>query len=226
MTDRPDNGGQEDMTRIEALLRELTPDDEVRADPPVDLWSAIEAGIADGDVAVTPLSSPSSNRWSRFRPVTALVAAAAALAVIAGSVVMVLRSGDTTSVVVASATLTHDAAAFDPLGAGTAATAALVDSGSGFRIELRDARLPPDVGPEADLELWLIAPDATGQPTDLVSLGVLRDRPEDEVHEVPPTYDPGVFSVVDISIEPRDGDDGHSGRSILRGALVDEPGGG
>ena len=32
-------------------------------------------------------------------------------------------------------------------------------------------------------------------------------------------YDPGDYSVVDISVEPRDGDAGHSGRSILGGSL-------
>jgi len=33
--------------------------------------------------------------------------------------------------------------------------------------------------------------------------------------------DPDVYSIVDIGIEPRDGDVAHSGRSILRGTLTD-----
>jgi hypothetical protein len=38
-------------------------------------------------------------------------------------------------------------------------------------------------------------------------------------YAVPADLDPDTYSVVDISIEPRDGDDAHSGRSILRGQL-------
>ena len=36
---------------------------------------------------------------------------------------------------------------------------------------------------------------------------------------VPAGYDPDAYYVVDISIEPRDGDTAHSGRTILRGPL-------
>ena len=32
-------------------------------------------------------------------------------------------------------------------------------------------------------------------------------------------YDPTIHTIVDISVEPHDGNDAHSGRSILRGAL-------
>jgi hypothetical protein len=36
---------------------------------------------------------------------------------------------------------------------------------------------------------------------------------------VPADLDPDTYTVVDISIEPRDGDEAHSGRSVLRGEL-------
>ena len=45
----------------------------------------------------------------------------------------------------------------------------------------------------------------------------MADRPD----AVPAELDPDVYSIVDISIEPRDGDAAHSGRSILRGTLAD-----
>ena len=45
----------------------------------------------------------------------------------------------------------------------------------------------------------------------------MADRPD----AVPAELDPDVYSIVDISIEPRDGDEQHSGRSILRGALTE-----
>jgi len=46
---------------------------------------------------------------------------------------------------------------------------------------------------------------------------VEADRPGTYV--VPSRIDPNVNTVVDISIEPRDGDEAHSGDSILRGEL-------
>ncbi len=53
----------------------------------------------------------------------------------------------------------------------------------------------------------------------MVSLGDIDEDGAREF-EVPAGYDPELYSVVDISIEPHDGDDSHSGRSILRGALA------
>ncbi|MYG91790.1 MAG: anti-sigma factor, partial [Acidimicrobiia bacterium] len=78
----------------------------------------------------------------------------------------------------------------------------------------------PSPGADADLEVWLIQPDDQGNVADLVSLGVVSPT-DPESLDVPPTHDPAVFFVVDISVEPRDGDAGHSGRSILRGELMD-----
>ena len=49
------------------------------------------------------------------------------------------------------------------------------------------------------------------------SLGLLDDAGE---YAIPADIDLSEFSVVDVSIEPDDGDPTHSGRSILRGTLV------
>ena len=54
----------------------------------------------------------------------------------------------------------------------------------------------------------------------LVSIGLV-DPGYPGPLDVPAGYDPSAYFVVDISIEPRDGDAGHSGRSILRGPLLD-----
>lgn len=63
------------------------------------------------------------------------------------------------------------------------------------------------------LEVWLIDPDVVG----MVSLGFLTgERGE---FEIPEGYDVGAFPIVDISIEPPDGDPTHSGDSITRGIL-------
>lgn len=66
--------------------------------------------------------------------------------------------------------------------------------------------------------MWLIRPDDEGNVADLVSLGVV-DPADPGTLDVPAGYNPDVFFVVDISVEPRDGDPAHSGRSILRWPL-------
>lgn len=68
--------------------------------------------------------------------------------------------------------------------------------------------------------MWLIQPDDQGNVVDLISLGVVSPT-DPESLQVPRSHDPAVYFVVDISVEPRDGDTSHSGRSILRGALMD-----
>ena len=109
---------------------------------------------------------------------------------------------------------------FDELGSDAAARVSLIDDEGNLRVEIDESDLPSPSGESADLELWLIEPDADGNPAELVSLGLIDpDNPGD--FEVPPTYDPDIFFVVDISVEPRDGNASHSGRSILRGPLTE-----
>ncbi len=219
----PESGSQPDETilDIEALLRSLTPEDLESGPAPVGLWEGIEAALADeADLPAGNVRSLAAQREKRNLPSILRMAAAvvviAALGAGALSVVRSQRSED--SVVLAAAALTYDEVSFDPLGARAVADVALVERGGTFSVTFEDADLPTDLGEDADLELWLIEPDADGQVKDLVSLGVLR---QDELgsYSVPTDIDPALFNVVDISIEPRDGDAGHSSRSILRGAL-------
>lgn len=218
-----------ELAEIEALLRELGPDDLQPATPPASIWAGITAELGDEltptddgvDGADTGTDTaggallPLRTRRSRVVPI--LAAAAALLLVVAG-VVVVVRSGDDATTL-ASADLAYDPATFDPAGATASATAQLVEQGGAERIRLDDADLPFDLDEDAALELWLIQVDDTGI-VDLVSLGDI-DADGDRSFTVPTGYDPSVYSVVDISIEPRDGDAAHSGRSILRGGLVD-----
>jgi hypothetical protein len=50
----------------------------------------------------------------------------------------------------------------------------------------------------------------------LVSLGPLRP---DGVYDLPAGLEPEQFPIVDVSLEPIDGDPTHSGDSLLRGQL-------
>lgn len=212
MSDTPLFGPDDNVDDVEALLRELDVADLELAAPPADVWAGIEAAIRDDSGGtVVPLAA----RRSRFS--TVFLAAAAAIAVlVSGAVVFTSLRGDGDDVI-AAAELAYDPEAFDPLGVDASATARLVERDGGFEIRLDDASLPD---PQSnDLELWLIAVGADG------SLDVrpvaLVDPSAPGVYAVPSDLDPDVYSTVDISVEPRDGDEAHSGRSILRGTLTD-----
>ncbi len=158
-----------------------------------------------------------SKRFSA-RAMPALAIAAAAV-VVAGMVGIVLSRSSDQSDILASAELAYDDS-FDPLGADADATIVLVNDGGESLIKIDQSTLPDTASEAADLELWLIEPDADGGVADLVSLGLI-DRDDPGSFEIPAGYDADTYFVVDISIEPRDGVETHSGRSILRGPLSD-----
>ena len=200
---------------LEELLSGMEHNDLELLDPPDQVWQGIESAVgAAGEppASVVPLDS----RRRTLRRVFMGVAAAAVAAVV--GVVAFVSLGDDDEVL-ATATLAHDPLSFDSLGATAAAGASLVSEDGRLTIALVAATLPSP-GADADLEVWLIQPDDQGNVADLVSLGVVSPT-DPESLDVPPTHDPAVFFVVDISVEPRDGDAGHSGRSILRGELMD-----
>jgi hypothetical protein len=62
-------------------------------------------------------------------------------------------------------------------------------------------------------EVWAIAPDMSG----MFPLGVVR--PGSQTVELPAGLDLGEFPLVDVSVEPLDGDPAHSGISVARGEL-------
>ncbi|HUW04350.1 MAG TPA: anti-sigma factor [Acidimicrobiales bacterium] len=218
MIDHHDSPGDE-FEEIASLLTELTPDDIDLLDPPDELWDLIEAEVSDTPRAEQPLAPVVSlDARRRFPARTLMVGAVAAVAVLVVGFALGTRPAEGPTVV-ASAELTYDPANFDPLGSDAQAEVVLVDDGGTLRIDLEQSSLPRPADEDADLELWLIEPDADGNPAELVSLGLVDpDRPGD--FAVPATTDPSVFSVVDISVEPRDGVPTHSGRSILRGSLT------
>lgn len=197
---------------IEALLAELDADDLAEIAPPADVWAGIERQLEDQPAPVVALDR---RRSPRFSAPTLLGIAAALVLIVVGATVVINRSSDDT--VVATADLVHDADAFDPLGAGATATARLVERDDGFAIELADTDLP-NVDEDADLELWLIEADEDGTIVDVAPVSLVSGAGS---FEVPPTLDVSTHRIVDISIEPRDGDDAHSGRSILRGTLTE-----
>ena len=204
---------------IESLLAELGPDDLRPVAPPPDVWSGIEQRVADEPAPVVDEPAPvvdlAHRRALRVGAPWLLGIAAALVLVVVGVAVVMSRSSDET--VVARAELTFDPEAFDPLGADATATARLVERGGGYEIVIDDAQLP-SVTEDADLELWLIEADATGTIVDVAPVSQVRGT---GAYAVPESLDVTTHRIVDISIEPRDGDAAHSGRSILRGTLTD-----
>lgn len=92
-------------------------------------------------------------------------------------------------------------------------------AGSG-RAELDDGTLTLDVeglsAPDGSFyELWLLDLE-DGEVADLRSIGRIAD---DGSYVLDENIDLDEFTVVDISIEEDDGDDSHSGNSVLRGPL-------
>lgn len=217
------DGDQDNFADIEGVLSRLAPDDFERVAPPDDLWSAVSSALHADTAAqpeTLPLARPMRARWS-WRA-SSLVAAAAAVVIAILAVAVTQFGGDNQpSDVIASAKLLYDATTFDPLGAGTSGSASLVTSGAGSFIRIDQAVLPTDLPAGDDLEVWLLATDPAGAVVDLVALGMLDSGTVRGVSlAVPAGFDPQRYSVVDISIEPRDGNPAHSGRSILRGPLI------
>ena len=174
--------------------------------PPPQVWTAIAAatGVSaappSAGADVVPLRPrPSRTRW--------LTVAAAVLVggVVGGGAVAVTRDDDGGSgAVVASAAL-------DPLPAEDASGRAEVRDADGVRSLQVDLDAP--ALPDGYYEVWLLQPDAVR----MVPVGVVHRG--DTVLPLPDGLDLGAYPVVDVSVEPMDGDPTHSGVSVARGSL-------
>ena len=197
-----------DAAELRALVERTRPGDVVWDTPPEALWDKIADAIeheqsvdapvlpADRHRDVVPMTGRRRSRWPVFA-----IAAAAVIVAVAAAVVAVGRDDDDREVV--------SAVELERLGAAGSGRAELVDRDGTLQVRLETDGL--DAG-DGYLELWLLDPTATR----LVSLGPLR---ADGIYDVPAGVDPGEFPVVDVSIEPVDGDPTHSGQSVLRGQL-------
>lgn len=193
------------------LSRSVTTADRERHDPPEDLWGRIAAQLdVDDSIEADPLPAsvidmeqartrraPQAIRRHRRRLGVA-VAAAAVVALVGLSALTTRDDAKTTFVAEATnATL--------PEPYDGSATASITNGA----LEISFSASLPD---EEPLELWLIKPDLSA----MVSLGLLDDQGS---YEIPAGIDPSEYSLVDVSVEPDDGDPTHSRRSILRGEL-------
>lgn len=175
--------------------------------------TALPAGLPTELPAGLPAepSAPSSDEVvvpiARRRTSWAWVAGAAAAGVVVGGagVGWVASRDDDRAEVVASAAL-------DPLpgwdAEGTARVEVRPDGERVLVVTVADGQAD-----DGFREVWLLRPDVSG----LVSLGTLTG--DSGRFDLPPGLDLDEFSVVDVSLEPFDGDPAHSGDSIVRGPL-------
>lgn len=188
-------------------------EDDVIAPPPPQVWSAIVAETGVSDRPSAPSLAPVVTLPARRRsPLVAVAAVAAALGVLAGAAGTLLvasaRSGSDTQVVASSS--------LSPLAVpGMAGEAVLQKNAVGETVAVGVSGVPDAARTEGFLEVWLLD-SRTGR---MVALGSLDSRDEGSF-VIPPGVDLSQFDTVDVSLEPFDGDPGHSTNSMLRATLT------
>lgn len=209
----------QELHALERTVRRIR-EDAVIAEPlPPALWDRIAAELDEdaspGDVAVASSAPPRARdrrarRASRRRfSARTLVAACVATALVVGGGVGLgawVAQRPPAETVVASIAL-------DPLASGLDAATASVVERDGHRVLVIDADALPSAS-GGTLDVWLIDADVDG----MVNVGTLdADHAE---YALPDDLDLEAFPIVDVSIEPLDGDPTHSGDSIWRGSLA------
>jgi anti-sigma-K factor RskA len=185
--------------------------DPVVETPPEQVWTrvAAELGLARPPVREVQLSHAepvplSDRRTPTWRTVWGVGAAAVVLGVLVTLGIDAVTRSDDTGLVV-------ERVALSPLPAhrGTG-TASVVGSGASRSLDVDVTGLTKADG---FYEVWLLDKNAKK----LVSLGLLRGRHGS--FTLPAGVDLRAFPVVDVSIEPADGNPAHSGNSVVRGQL-------
>lgn len=145
---------------------------------------------------------------SRGRTAAILVAVAAAFLLVAVPAGLALRGGEDDVELASAELLVLDEAAAEDV-----ATASLVSKGSDLFLELETEDIALEGTDFAELWLLRVAEDGSIEP---VSLGRADGSGR---YDVDDELDLDATWLVDVSIEPDDGDHEHSGHSVLRGDL-------
>jgi anti-sigma-K factor RskA len=169
---------------------------------PADAWESPEPPpLVMPEPEAAPRRSPARRRLV-LRPLVAGVAAVTLLA--AGTGIGVLLDRDPAAAPASELAL-RPVGDLDP---GASGGIAVSDDGVTVRVN----GLQPTDGDQF-YELWLLGADKR-----LVGLGSFQVGEDGAATlELPLPVDPGAFAYFDLSLEPGDGDPGHSGVSVLRG---------
>ena len=173
--------------------------------PPPRVWEAIAAatGVSGAAREQPPVADVVELRPRRNRNRWLTLAAAVLVGGVAGGAVVALRPDDLGTVVAATA--------LDPLATDDTSGRAEVREADGSR-SLQVDLDAPDLT-DGYYEVWVMEPDAVR----MVPVGVVHRG--DTVLPLPDGIDLGAYPVVDVSVEPMDGDPTHSGVSVARGSL-------
>jgi hypothetical protein len=215
-------GPEADAAELDAVARLLGDLPRLEA-PPAGLFEAI-AAEAFGDAetpgprpvtppappartlrSVDPLPGQSATEGPRVARRWPLLAAAAAVVVVLGVAGAVVMGGSSDEPIEQQVELVAL-----PGFEGADGTARLVEQGADRQVEVDLAGVELPEG--SHLELWLLDP-AVSQ---TISLGVLD---QEGPFTVPADVDLAATPILDISVEPDDGDAAHSGVSVVRGEL-------
>lgn len=201
MKDLSRNEG-DDFADLQRLAGSLSDADFDRSVPPPGLWADIEQTLKPELLRAEKTQGRSFGGGFSVR----LLAAAAVLvtAIIVASAFG--GSGDGPQLVAKADLIT------DTLPVVTEAQAGvnLVQTGDGYALDIDLTAVPSAA--DGELELWIINDDVSA----MHSLGVLMSSGR---FVLPDGVDPEDFPIVDISVEPFDGNPAHSGQSTLRGRL-------
>ena len=224
----------EEFEDLKALAKSIDHEDGVRHAPPPELWDRIrteafsdsasslsiapEPETAPAETEVIDLADQRANRVTTEPPAIDLtnesrfsarrfmaVAAALVAVVVIGTVALTGSGGEANPIYAAEISNADLPESFD----GTASVTLEVDENPQIEINF-DAPVPTD----EPVELWLLSADGT----DIVSVGLVEAGAT--TWDWPEGLAPEEYPIVDLSIEPDDGDPTHSGRSILRGQLT------
>jgi hypothetical protein len=205
------------------ILGSLTEEDREFTTPPTGLWDMIanELGVDDAGsrparlAVVDPADEATEQPLATVVPLTprgrwglAFIAGAAALVAMVVSFATWRAVSDKDDVtVIASVPISSEG-----LGTSSELTgrAELIEEDGVLYIQLDVGDLP---SPDGYIEAWLIDTDVQG----MYPLGAVNG---DVRLPVPHGVEPTDFPIVDLSVEPLDGDPTHSGVSILRGQLT------
>lgn len=193
-------GAAPDAAALDALARRLGTlgDADLVPPAPAAIFAAIEAELAEPPTVVA--------LTARRRPRAALVLGIAAAVLVGVVAAGVAWTGDTDS----EPRREQIALVALPGFEGVTGTATLEVDGAARSVGV--ALTDVDVPEGSHLELWLL--DAAVE--ELVPLGELAGTGP---HQLPEAVDLTVTPIVDVSLEPDDGNPAHSGTSVARGSL-------
>lgn len=201
------------LTSVVRAARTVTPEDTPQAPRP-EVWDAVRAELAeqhddraaeDSRTLVVPMKADARRRSALWLAAAAAVVGLAIGSVATGLIVAANDNGGNGGNVIAQTRL-----AALPAHSGSGA-AEIVGTGTNRVLELDVSGLTRGKG---YYEVWLLGDNGKR----LVSLGLLDGHTAR--FPLPPGVDLKDYPIVDVSLEPADGNPAHSGDSIVRGTLA------